>query len=465
MIQYRAGFQRRIGRATRWLRVTVAASLGLAVILAGLAQAQTTAWPPIDLGTLGGTSVDTSVANGVNNRGDVVGSSSILGQTHAFLWTTVDGMRDLGTLGGAFSAARGINDAREVVGASDLGPGVAHAFLWTDAGGMVDLGTLGGATSDAVAINNLGQVVGTSLVPSGERHPFLWTAAAGMTDLASVLGAGAVPKGINDAGQIVGNRTAAPPEAFSWTPSGGLVLLPRAATALGVNNAGAVVGSFSHPQYLYPWTYVWTAAGGIAAVGFEANGIDINDAGEIVANPYEGPPGSFVYTSAGYFVLPPLPRASIFTQRVASAISNAGVVGFAGTAPLLPGNPGHAVLWCKPQAPSITDITASPSVLWPPNHKMVRVDVDYTVTPSCGATTTLSVEVTDSGHVHGEGNGGNDAVVVDAHTVLLRAERAGGGDGRTYTIWIRAIDSAGRVANEAVTVTVPANRRRGSKDK
>ena len=168
-------------------------SLWLVVALAGLAQAQTTTWAPIDLGTLGGTSVDTSTANGINNRGDVVGSSTIYGQTHAFLWTAADGMRDLGTLGGASSTARSINEARHVVGASDLGPDVRHAFVWTDAGGMVDLGTLGGATSEAFAINNLGQVVGTSLVATGERHPFLWTEATGMTDLASALGDTAAP--------------------------------------------------------------------------------------------------------------------------------------------------------------------------------------------------------------------------------------------------------------------------------
>ena len=230
MPHHHAVRQQRVGPELRWRGTTVVWSLWLVVALAGRAQAQ---WAPIDLGTLGGTSADTSTANGINNRGDVVGSSTINGETRAFLWTAADGMRDLGTLGGPSSTARSINDARQVVGASDVWPDVHHAFVWTDAGGMVDLGTLGGATSDAFAINNLGQVVGTSLVATGERHPFLWTEATGMTDLASALGDTAAPMGINDAGQIVGNS-----RAFSWTPSGGLVLLPRALTAWGVNNAG-----------------------------------------------------------------------------------------------------------------------------------------------------------------------------------------------------------------------------------
>ena len=210
MLHHHAVLQQRVGPELRWRGTTVVWSLWLVVALAGLAQAQTTTWAPIDLGTLGGTSADTSTANGINNRGDVVGSSTINGETRAFLWTAADGMRDLGTLGGPSSTARSINDARQVVGASDVWPDVHHAFVWTDAGGMVDLGTLGGATSDAFAINNLGQVVGTSLVATGERHPFLWTEATGMTDLASALGDTAAPRGINDAGQIVGNSGHSP---------------------------------------------------------------------------------------------------------------------------------------------------------------------------------------------------------------------------------------------------------------
>jgi len=39
--------------------------------------------------------------------------------------------------------------------------------------------------------------------------------------------------------------------------------------------------------------------------------------------------------------------------------------------------------------PTITDASVNPAVLWPPNHKMVDVTVNYDVTAGCGTTTTM----------------------------------------------------------------------------
>jgi probable HAF family extracellular repeat protein len=79
----------------------------------------------------------------------------------AVLWD--DGVvTDLGRLpGGDFSVANGINDPGQVVGLSSAAAGgQPHAFLW-EKGAMLDLGVFpGDSGSSAAGINNRGQVVG-----------------------------------------------------------------------------------------------------------------------------------------------------------------------------------------------------------------------------------------------------------------------------------------------------------------
>src|SRR5712692_1699280 len=192
----------------------------------------------VDLGTLGGT---TSVAIAVSDRGQVVGSSFITGDTviHAFSWTAGGGMVDLGTLGGTSSFLTiqgsafegnggGVNDRGQVVGGSSIsGDTALHAFSWTSGGGIVDLGTLGGTDSFSFAVNGRGQVVGESSTTGNTvSNASSWTSGGGMVDLGTLGGTFSGAIAVNGSGQVVGGSNTTgdtASHAFSWTAGGGMV--------------------------------------------------------------------------------------------------------------------------------------------------------------------------------------------------------------------------------------------------
>jgi len=100
-------------------------------------------------------------------------------------------------------------------------------------------------------------------------------------------------------------------------------------------------------------------------------------------------------------------------------------------------------------APVITEASASPNVLNPPNHKMRMVTLSYNVMDNCGTSTSLSVSSNEPTGAE------NDWEVLDATHVKLRAERDGAGADRVYTITITATDATGNTTSKPVTVLVP----------
>jgi probable HAF family extracellular repeat protein len=143
---------------------------------------------PVDLGNLGGT-VDVNslavgnIALGLNNKGQVVGSSAIPDETgdHAFLWSKDALMQDLGTLpGDPHSVANAINDRGDIVGMSFDPAGNPRAFLIQN-GVMRDLNTISqGNTSlyllGAYSINSHGEIAGFGVqLSTGEVHAFVAT--------------------------------------------------------------------------------------------------------------------------------------------------------------------------------------------------------------------------------------------------------------------------------------------------
>jgi hypothetical protein len=120
----------------------------------------------------------------------------------------------------------------------------------------------------------------------------------------------------------------------------------------------------------------------------------------------------------------------------------------------------QSILVNDTQAPVITGAAANPSSLWPPNHKMVEVTINYTVTDNCTSPGAINCDLAvSSNEPPGSGNDhiSPDWTVLDAHHVKLKAERNGQGSGRIYTITITCKDSKNNITTKTVTVTVPHN--------
>ena len=174
-----------------------------------------------DLGTLGGTD---AMAVLVNERGQAVGESytnsapsAYCAQnfefpltTGAFLWENGK-MKNLGSFGGTCTFATDLNNRGEVVGLSTLtGDQFQHAFLWRN-GSLHDLGNgSGGNNGAAIALNDGGDAVGwSSLSGDQDIHASLWKHDS-VTDLGTVDGDScSLGFSINATGQVVGISVAA----------------------------------------------------------------------------------------------------------------------------------------------------------------------------------------------------------------------------------------------------------------
>jgi probable HAF family extracellular repeat protein len=271
------------------------------IVISALAIAQSTAAAPhlINLGTLGG---DFASANDINNRGQVVGGSTLFGgflpgssshpegSLRAFLWEKGN-MIDLGTAGGISSSARVISNNGKIAGIVDisLDPHHQEVFLWENGvmtiqdslglpisipfdinnrgqmagvsisydeelrratfwqnGEVISLETPGEHGSDARAINESGQVLVSWWDESYNHNAFVWKAGQ-RTDLGSLGGCCTYAQSINESGMVAG---------WSLTPEGighvfvwkngkmtdlGLPAGWNLLSVTGVNNAGQVV--------------------------------------------------------------------------------------------------------------------------------------------------------------------------------------------------------------------------------
>ncbi len=277
----------RRGRIRSWTTALAAVSalaLGAATARAG--------YTLIDLGGVPGG----SAATAISSDGTVAGYEMMgPAQPHATLFLDGQGI-DLGTLGGDASLALGTASGGRVVGWARLPDATRHAFLY-QGGVMRDLGTLGGPNSQAFAINDAGVVVGSSWVPTQpEEVPMTWTEAGGMTTIAVPQVHGGQALGINDAGQVVGyfiDSVMVRPFLYENGAAHSLPTLGGAASkAYGISRGGNIAGYALTPDPVYPKFHavIWRK-GIIHDLGAMAAGhgsaLAVNDGGIAVGFSYD----------------------------------------------------------------------------------------------------------------------------------------------------------------------------------
>ena len=202
-----------------------------------------------------------SDAFGVSPKGLIVGAAQPFPDSprHAFLYDH-GAVTDLGTFGGALSAARGVNDAGQVVGWAYTDRGLTHAFLWDSQNGLQDLSPDGNPAM-AFAINSSGLIAGFTCCDTDGTHAVVWDSMGGMSDIAS---GGVVTQafGVNDAGQVVGGHVVNSSNSDAFLYDGGTLtdlgnLGHGVAAALAINDAGIIVGgadardSFEEHGFVY----------------------------------------------------------------------------------------------------------------------------------------------------------------------------------------------------------------------
>ncbi len=111
-------------------------------------------------------------------------------------------------------------------------------------------------------------------------------------------------------------------------------------------------------------------------------------------------------------------------------------------------------------------LTLAPStlVLWPPNHRLVPVQIGWQVRDACDPSPRVplvSATSSEPDDAPGDGDGRTTGDVSSAEVgspdpeLLLRAERAGEGSGRAYEITYAATDSSGNGTSALTLVRVP----------
>ncbi|MHC4653727.1 MAG: HYR-like domain-containing protein [Planctomycetota bacterium] len=104
------------------------------------------------------------------------------------------------------------------------------------------------------------------------------------------------------------------------------------------------------------------------------------------------------------------------------------------------------------------EFSVTPTMLWPPDHKMVKITPSWTVSDKCDATpqvSIVSIVANEGDDTIGDGHTSNDIQIGEDGSIYLRSERSGTSSDRIYTITYQAVDDCGNTTIRSATVSIP----------
>lgn len=408
-----------------------------------------------NLGSLGGL---VPTVTGVNASGQVSGYVTGAEGERAVRYANGQGWEYLPGLDMAFSIANGINAAGDVVGYHLNADGMPRAFRY-HAGVVADVEPIaGGFSTVGFGINSVGDIVGYGDTAEGTVVGFIAHPDQSVTVLPSLGGPMTLACGINDNGQVAGWSMTATGAQHAIRidrdqPSpidiGGFTTDPSS-TACAIDAAGRVGGLSRRNDLAQAFRFQDGAFQNVGILGSAesnvesiANGISVGYFVDATTNRFR----AFAHSdAAGSVDLNTLTDdAAGWVLSVAKSVNANGVIVGEGTF-----NGQKAVFRLTPQAgdttpPSIENLAATPSSVWPPKGQMVSVSVTFTASDDSGAAPACALT-----GIAGPGTSPNDYALTGPQTAMVRAV-----GGSTYTLTGTCVDAAGNGAATSVDVVVP----------
>lgn len=380
-----------------------------------------------------------SIAEGVS-----VGSFdlSLSGPTHAFVHTDAKGSIDLNSVldngtGWVLNAAKGVNASGKIVGQGTLN-GAPAVFLLTRVDAAADT-TAPLISSFTASPNSVGP-------PNNATVPVQFF--FGATDDVDPSPSCSVNSAVDTHGAPASYATVTGPLTANVRAAGGAryTFTLNCADASG-NASAATVDVVVPPDTTAPSilslsaspSTIWPPDGTLVPVTLAVTASDDVDAAPVCAlnsisgtgaTPYDyaitGPLSATVRATGG--------RTYTLNVRCSDA---AGNFSQAATAVVVPSDT---------TAPVIKAISATPSLIWPPNGKFVDVKVSVSASDDVDASPTCSLQAITGGTNY-------DYIVTGPLSASVRADRDSGGD-RIYTLNVGCTDRAGNLTMGAAYVTV-----------